>query len=186
MEETLSALDDVVRAGRVHAIGASNIEARRLADSLSFSERQGLARFEWVQNSYSLLERGQETEVLPLCAEQGLGFTPFSPLAGGWLTGKYRAPDNYPEGSRMTLRPEPYQHLVHEKVFGGLEAFRRHAAERGVSMAVLAMAWALSHARTSAIVIGPRKPDHLDVAREALEIRLTAAQRDELAALFDR
>ena len=85
----------------------------------------------------------------------------------------------------MTLRPEPYQHLVGEKVFRGLEAFGRHAAQRGVSLAALAMAWALSHAVTSAIVIGPRKPEHLVVTRETLDIRLTTSQRDELASLFD-
>ncbi len=184
LEETLSALDDLVHAGKVHAIGACNIEAWRLAKALCISDRQGLVRFEWVQNNYSLLERGQETEVLPLCAEKGLGFTPYSPLAGGWLTGQYRAAGDYPEGSRMTLCPEPYAHLAAEKTFEGLEASRRHARERGVSMAVLAMAWALSHPLTSAIIIGPRRPEHLESARQAIEIELTPAQRDELAALF--
>ena len=84
----------------------------------------------------------------------------------------------------MSLRPEPYQHLVHEKTFAGLEAFRKKAEERGVSMAGLAMAWCLTLPATSAIIAGPQRPEHLEQVREALEISLTPAQRDELAAGF--
>ena len=91
LEETMQALDDLVRAGKVLYIGASNIEAWRLARSLWISDKRGLARFEWVQNSYSLLDRAPERDVFPLCADQGVGFTAFSPLAGGWLTGKYQS-----------------------------------------------------------------------------------------------
>ena len=90
LEETLGALDDLRRAGKLHYVGASNIEAWRLARALWISDVRGLARFEWVQSGYSLLDRSPEAEVLPLCADQGLGFSPFSPLSGGWLTGKYR------------------------------------------------------------------------------------------------
>jgi aryl-alcohol dehydrogenase-like predicted oxidoreductase len=111
VEETLEALDALVRAGKVGAVGASNVSAAQLLEALRVSDEHGLARFEWVQNSYSLLERGDEKEVLPLCAEHGLGYTPFSPLAGGWLTGKYRRGEAYPAGSRMTLRPGPYAEL---------------------------------------------------------------------------
>ena len=184
IEETLGALDDLVHAGKVHYAGASNFEAWKLAVSLLASERDRLVRFEWVQNDYSLLSRGAEREVLPLCKDQGLGFTPFSPLAGGWLTGKYRKPKDYPEGSRMTLRPEPYSHLEQEKVFTALERFRREAEERGVAMASLAMAWVLSHPQTTAIVIGPRRPEHLELARQALDIDLSEEDRQELSAIF--
>src|SRR4029079_4173741 len=104
LEETLRALDDVVRAGKVLYVGASNIETWRLARSLWVSDVRRLVRFEWVQNSYSLLDRSPERELFPLCLDQGVGFTAFSPLAGGWLTGKYRSPGAYPQGSRMTLR----------------------------------------------------------------------------------
>ncbi len=103
LEETLHAFDDLVRMGKVLYVGASNIEAWRLARALWISDKNGLSRFEWVQNSYSLLDRTPEREAFPLCADQGLGFTAFSPLAGGWLTGKYRSGDPYPPGSRMTL-----------------------------------------------------------------------------------
>src|SRR5881392_998068 len=132
LDETLRALDDVVRMGKAIYIGASNIEAWRLARGLWISDKAGWCRFDWVQNSFSLLDRAPEREIFPLCADQGIGFTAFSPLAGGWLTGKYRSGDPYPPGSRMTLRPEPYHHLVNERTFAGLAALSEEARARGV------------------------------------------------------
>jgi aryl-alcohol dehydrogenase-like predicted oxidoreductase len=184
LEETLVALDDCVRAGKVLYVGASNIEAWRLARALGSSERLGLARFDWVQNSYSLLDRGQEREMLPLCADAGVGFTAFSPLAGGWLTGKYQAAGLYPEGSRMTLRPEPYRHLERDAVFRGLDALAAEAAARGVDVASLALAWVLHHPQMDAAIVGPRRPAHLDTALAALAITLSDAEAARLAALF--
>jgi aryl-alcohol dehydrogenase-like predicted oxidoreductase len=184
LEETLRALDDVVRAGKVLYVGASNIEAWRLGRALSASERGGLVRFEWVQNSYSLLDLAAEAEVLPLCADRGLGFTAFSPLAGGWLTGKYRAAGAWPPGSRMTLRPEPYARLVNERVFGGLDALAEEARLRGVAMDALALAFALHHPLMTAAIIGPRRPEHVDSALAAMSITLTAADADRLRRLF--
>jgi 1-deoxyxylulose-5-phosphate synthase len=184
IEETLSALDDLVHAGKIHYIGASNIEAWRLVKALWVSDKMGLARFDWVQNNYSLLERHQEKEMMPLCAEEDLGFTPFSPLAGGWLTGKYTSPKEFPEGSRMTLRPEPYGHLLQDRIFQALARFRAHADERGVTMAALAIAWVLSHPRTTAVIVGPRAPQHLAPAETALGIELTESDRREIASIF--
>ncbi len=185
LEETLRTLDDLVRQGKIHYIGASNFEAWRLTRALWLSDKNGWARFEWVQNDYSLLFRGQELEVLPLCADQGLGFTPFSPMAGGWLTGKYRSRGDYPAGSRMTLRPEPYAHLEHDKVFAALDAFEKLANERGVAMGALAMAWVLTHPQTTAIITGPRKAEHLDLAGAALRIELSEDDRGVLSGLFE-
>jgi aryl-alcohol dehydrogenase-like predicted oxidoreductase len=184
MEETLRALDDVVRAGKVLYIGASNIEAWRMAVARGVSAVAGFARFEWVQNSYSLLDRGAEREMLPLCADQGVGFTAFSPLAGGWLTGKYRPGRPYPVGSRMTLRPEPYQHLESDRVFRGLEELARAARARGLSMDALALAWVLGHPQIDAAIIGPRTPAQLESALAALEVRLSPAEAAELAGFF--
>ena len=152
--------------------------------ALWLSDKHGLPRFEWIQNDYSLLSRGQELEVLPLCADQGLGFTPFSQLAGGWLTGKYRSAGDYPAGSRMTLRPEPYAHLEREKIFDAIDTFEKTAKERGVEMGALAMAWVLAHPQTTAIVTGPRKPEHLNLAKAALAIELSEAERHTLSGLF--
>jgi aryl-alcohol dehydrogenase-like predicted oxidoreductase len=185
IEETLGALDDLVHEGKIHYLGASNIEAWRLMKALSVSASKGLARFDWVQNNYSLLERGPERDVLPLCLEEELGFTPFSPLAGGWLTGKYREPKKHPDGSRMTLRPEPYAHLDRERTFEALDEFRERAKVRGVTPAALAIAWVLSHPATTAVITGPRRPEHLDPAEAALGIDLSPSERDELAAVFD-
>jgi aryl-alcohol dehydrogenase-like predicted oxidoreductase len=185
LEETLGALDDLIHAGKVHYIGASNIEGFWLAKALEVSAGKHWNRFEWVQNGYSLLDRSPERDVLPLCSEEGLGFTPFSPLAGGWLTGKYASADSFPAGSRMTLRPEPYTHLRNEVVLRAIAAFGERAKERGVSSAALAIAWVLSHPRTTAVILGPRRPAHLDPAVEALSIQLSEAERLELAALFE-
>jgi aryl-alcohol dehydrogenase-like predicted oxidoreductase len=137
-----------------------------------------------VQNEYSLLRRGPEDDVLPICEREVLGFTPFSPLAGGWLTGKYRRGEAYPSGSRMTLRPDPYDDLVTDETFDALEAFEAAAAERGVEPATLATAWVLAHPQVTAVVVGPRRPDQLESALAATELELTAAERDELAGLF--
>jgi aryl-alcohol dehydrogenase-like predicted oxidoreductase len=185
LEETLEALDDLIRQGRIHYIGASNIEAWRLAKALWVSDKRGVNRFEWVQNGYSLLDRAPERDIFPLCSEEGLGFTPFSPLAGGWLTGKYVSANGFPEGSRMKLRPEPYAHLRNERVLRAIAAFAERARERGLSAAALAIAWVLSHPRTTAVILGPRRPQHLDPAEEALSVRLSEAERLELASLFE-
>ena len=122
-----------------------------------------------MQNSYSLLERGDEADVLPLCERHGLGYTPFSPLAGGWLTGKYRPGEPYPEGSRMTLRPGPYRDFARDGTFSALASLDEAARARGVDMATLALAWLLADERVTSIVVGPRRPAHLEPAIAALE-----------------
>jgi aryl-alcohol dehydrogenase-like predicted oxidoreductase len=184
IEETLRALDEVVRAGKAGAIGASNLDGAGLEQALQTSARLGLARYGWVQNEYSLLRRDAEREILPICAREGLGFTPFSPLAGGWLTGKYRRGEAYPSGSRMTLRPDPYADLVNEETFDRLEAFAAAAADFGVEPATLAVAWVLGHPQVTSVVVGPRRPEQLATAVAATELELSAAQRDELAGMF--
>jgi 1-deoxyxylulose-5-phosphate synthase len=184
LADTLAALDGLARAGVVRAIGASNVGADLLAEALAASEARGLARFEWVQSSYSLLERAAQTDVLRLCAEHGLGFTPFSPLAGGWLTGKYRRGEPAGVGSRMATRPEPYARLLDDAVYDGLEALGAHARERDTDMATLALAWLLADERVTSVIVGPRRPEHLEPAARALELRLAPTERDELAALF--
>lgn len=186
IEETLWALDDLIHAGKVLYIGASNIEAWRLARSLSVSDKSRLTRFGWAQNSYSLLDRAAEREIFPLCADQGLGFTAFSPLAGGWLTGKYQAGREYPAGSRMTLRPEPYHQLASATVFQGLAALSEEARSRCVEMSAIALAWVLCHPQMSAAIIGPRRPTHLEAALRALDVSLSPEDRRRLTQLFQQ
>jgi aryl-alcohol dehydrogenase-like predicted oxidoreductase len=186
LEETLHALDDLIHQGKVHYIGASNMPGWLMTKALWISDKYNLHRFEWVQNSYSLLDRGDETNLLPLCADQSLGYTPFSPLAGGWLTGKYQSATaaDFPAGSRMTLRPEPYFRYLNAATFQGLAQFKAEAEQRGISMGGLALAWVISNPLVTAPIIGPRKPEHFQPVREALSIQLTASEREELSQLF--
>lgn len=182
--ETLDAFDELVRAGKVGAVGASNFSADELADSLQVSRRNGLVRYEWVQRSYSLLTTEDDAEILPLCRAEGLGYEAYGPLAGGWLSGKYRRGEPYPAGSRMTQRPESYLGYANDGVFDALEGLEREALGRGVSMAGLAMAWLLGAPEITAVVIGPTRVEHLEPMREALTLELTAADREHLRGLF--
>jgi 1-deoxyxylulose-5-phosphate synthase len=183
-EETLRAFDELVRAGTIGAAGASNFTAEQLAEALELSELEGLTRYEWVQNSFSLLDQGDDETVFPVCREHGLGYEAFGPLAGGWLTGKYRRGATYPEGSRMTQRPESYLRYASDPVFAALEALERQAEERGVSMAALALAWLLATPEVTAVIVGPGRVDHLAPVREALEVELPPDERDHLRRLF--
>jgi aryl-alcohol dehydrogenase-like predicted oxidoreductase len=169
LADTFGVLEELVRDGKVGAVGGSNVGAEHLVG------------YQFVQNSYSLLEREPEAEVLPLCERDGLGFEAFGPLAGGWLTGKYRRGEAAPPGSRMAQRPEPYLHLDDERVYRGLDELGRRARERGTSTAALAFAWLLADERVTAVVVGPRRPEHLAPAVEALRIEVSRA---ELAGLF--
>lgn len=182
--ETLEALDGLVRSGKVEAIGASNVTAEQLLEALETSDAHGLARFAWVQNELNLIAPAAQDDVREICRREGLGFTPFSPLGGGWLTGKYAQDVPYPAGSRMTLRPEPYQQLVAVQIFRALDAFRGFADELETEPATLALAWLLAQPDITAVVVGPRKPEHLRAALAALDLELTEARRDELASVF--
>jgi aryl-alcohol dehydrogenase-like predicted oxidoreductase len=158
--DTAGALNELQQEGKIGFYGASNVDAQQLRDLPD--------GFGWVQNSYSLLDREVEAEVLPLCAARGLGFTPFSPLAGGWLTGKYRRGEPPPAGSRMTMRPEPYEHLRTDAVFDLLEDLERQAEAKGTTMAALAIAWLLANPHVTAVIVGPRRPAQLEPAVAAL------------------
>ena len=173
-EETLATLDELVREGKVGAVGASNFTAEQLAEAVEISELEGLTRYEWVQNSYSLLDCGDAETVFSVCHEHGLGYEAFGPLAGGWLAGRYRRGAPYPEGSRMTQRPDGYRKYESDAIFDALEAFEREALARGVSMAGLAIAWLLGVPEVTAVVVGPTRAEHLEPVREALALELSA------------
>ena len=183
-EDTLGTLDALIEAGTIGAIGASNFTAEQLAEAVEISELEGLARYEWVQNSFSLLEQNDVDSLFPVCHEHRLGYEAFGPLAGGWLTGRYRRGAEYPEGSRMTQRPDGYRKFETDAVFDALEAFEVQAQERGVSMAGLALAWLLGVPEVSAIVVGPTCAEHLDPVREALSVELSPDEHGDLRGLF--
>jgi len=183
-EETLRAFDELVRVGKVGAVGASNFDTGQLTEALEVSRREAITRYEWVQNSFSLLDREDAETVHPVCRENGLGYEAFGPLAGGWLTGKYRRGAAYPEGSRMTQRPQHYERYENDRVYDALEAFEREAFGRGVSMAGLAIAWLISEPEVTAVVVGPTRAEHLEPVLEAVALELTSAERTHLRGLF--
>jgi aryl-alcohol dehydrogenase (NADP+) len=131
-----------------------------------------------------LLDRRDEDEVLPLCAEHELAYVPFGPLAGGWLTGKYRRGREFPEGSRMTQRPEPYEHLVADRVFDGVDALEAEAERRGTTPAAVAFAWVLAHPHVTGAVCGPNRPEHLDPILVARDLALTPDDHERIGGFF--
>lgn len=171
--EVAGVFEELVAAGKIGAYGLSNIDGAQLREALGAG-----GFFSAVQNSYSLLDREAEDEVLPLCGPNGLWFQAFSPLAGGWLTGKYRRDSPAPEGSRMTMRPGPYEHLRDDRVYEALEKLER----RG-DPATLAFAWLLADERVS-VVLGPRRPEQLQPALAALDSPLSAEEREALSDEF--
>ena len=176
LPETMGAFDEARAAGAIGAYGVSNFTAAQLDAALTAGAPSA------VQNSYSLLVREQEEDVLALCAERGVSYLAFSPLAGGWLTGKYRRGEPFPAGSRMTQRPEGYREFVSEPVFDALDRLAAIAADRGMSMSGLALAWLLAGERVGQIVVGPGRPEHLAPVGEALRNPLTTTE----AAMVER
>jgi 1-deoxyxylulose-5-phosphate synthase len=176
LAESAGALAAAQADGLIGAYGVSNFDAAQLTASLEAGSPVA------VQNSYSLLMRQDEPELLPLCAERGVAYLAFGPLAGGWLTGKYRRGAPYPAGSRMTQRPEPYAGLVSGRTFDALDKLQAIAARRGTSLAGLALGWLLSGDRVAQVVTGPGRPEHLVPVAEALRHPVTADERIEIEA----
>jgi aryl-alcohol dehydrogenase-like predicted oxidoreductase len=173
--EALEAFRD---EGLIGAVGVSNYDAAQLRATLH------AGRLDAIQNSYSLLERRDEAELLGLCAREQVAYTVYSPLAGGWLTGKYRRGQEYPAGSRMTQRPDVYADFVDDRVFDSLEGLERLAAERETSMAGLSLGWLLANPDVTAVVVGPGRPDQLDVVAQALAHPLDPGERELVSGLF--
>jgi aryl-alcohol dehydrogenase-like predicted oxidoreductase len=177
-EETLRALDDLVRQGKVRYIGCSNYAAWQVALNLGLSERLGLARFDCVQPRYNLLYREIETELLPLCRDQGVGVIAYNPLAGGLLSGKYRGVETPPAGTRFTLgktgdlyRERYWQRAQLEAV----EHLDRFFSNRGKSLVQVAIAWVLAQPGLTAAIVGASKPEQLDSLR-AVDLTLDAEE----------
>jgi aryl-alcohol dehydrogenase (NADP+) len=186
IDETLRALDDVVRAGKARYIGCSNFHAWQVARALGRSEALGVARFDSVQPRFNLLFRQIERELLPLCQAEGLGVIPYNPLAGGFLSGKHRREAGPTAGTRFTLgrAARRYQERYwHEREFATVEALRPLAAEAGLSLTRLAVAWVLAHPAITAPIVGASRPEQLDDVLPAVEKDLDAglkARLDEL------
>lgn len=178
VEETLRALDDLVRQGKVRYLGCSNWSARHLMKALGLSRANDWAGFVSLQAYYSLVGRDLEHDLLPLCREEGVGVLPWSPLSAGFLSGKYRRDDPKPEGARRSGFDFPP--IDQERGFDAVDALARIAEEKGATPAQVALAWVLAQPGVTSVIIGANKMEQLDDNLKASGLQLSA---DELAQL---
>src|SRR5690242_3573891 len=175
LADTFGAFARAQAEGSVGAYGVSNFDAAQLRAALAVGTPRA------IQNNYSLLARADSAGgLLDLCAAKGVAYLAFGPLAGGWLTGKYRRGEPFPAGSRMTQRPEPYRKLVTGATYDALDRLRALADRHGISMAGLALAWLLADERVTQVVIGPGRPEHLAPVAEALRHPPTGPARAQV------
>jgi aryl-alcohol dehydrogenase (NADP+) len=175
IDETLGALDDLLRQGKVRYTGCSNFLTYQLVRAIGRSETLRLARFDSVQPRYNLLFRQIEREMLPFCREDGVGVIPYNPIAGGLLSGKHSRSAPPPEGSRFTLgtAASNYQDRYwHDREFDTVDALRELAGQAGVSLVTLSVAWVLANEAVTAPIIGASRPGQLDASVAAAEFVL--------------
>jgi len=177
IDETLRALDDLVRAGKVRYVGCSNYPAWRLSQALAASERLGLARYECIQPRYNLLYRDIETELLPLVRDQQVGVIVYNPIAGGMLSGKYHRAEKLPEEGRFALgtAARTYQERYwHEAQIAAVEDLASQARERGMELASVAVAWVLQQPGITSAIIGASRPEQLEATVAGAKLELDA------------
>jgi aryl-alcohol dehydrogenase-like predicted oxidoreductase len=177
LADTIATFEALRAEGLIAAWGLSNYDRAGLEEAVRHGEPA------LVQNSFSLLDRADEGDVLPFCSEHAIAYVPFGPLSGGWLTGKYRRGEPYPAGSRMTMRPGPYERLVDDRVFDGLDLLRAEADARGIDVPTLAFAWVL--ARVDGAVCGPNRAEQLDPILAARGLQLSSDDVDRIGRFFD-
>jgi aryl-alcohol dehydrogenase-like predicted oxidoreductase len=182
IEESLRALDDLVRQGKILYPAVSNWAAWQIAKALGVSAREGLARFECIQPMYNLAKRQAEVEILPLAQAEQMGVTPYSPLGGGLLTGKYGVGQR-PESGRLVENEMYMKRYSLEQYYETAERFAAHAQERGLHPATLAVAWVMSHPGVTAPIIGARNVEQLEASLAAAEVKMTDEWRTEISAL---
>jgi aryl-alcohol dehydrogenase-like predicted oxidoreductase len=186
IEETLEGLEAIRASSRCRYVGACNVGAGQLTAALEAAERLGISGYQVVQNGYSLLGPRDDRAVRSMCAERDLAFTPFSPLAGGALTGKYQRDVAPPPDSRMALRPDGVDKLLTPAAYDAIDRLRSEAERRhGVECGALALAWLLDHREVTAVVTGPaRGSPHLDLAAQAADVVLSDADFAEIESWF--
>ncbi len=180
--ETLGALHELVQAGTVRYIGASNFSAEQIEEADAVARGQGLTRFTAIQNNYSLLVRDAERDVLPTCERLGLGFVPFFPLASGLLTGKYRRGQPAPDGTRLAARDQ----VASDEQFDVVEAVAQFAAEREVSMTDVAIGALLAKPTVSTVIAGATKPEQIRGNVAAARWTPSESDLDELERVLGR
>jgi aryl-alcohol dehydrogenase-like predicted oxidoreductase len=182
-EETLKALDDLVRQGKVCYLACSNLRGWQLAQYLYLADTHLLDRFVSIQPVYNALNRGIELEVLPLCADQGLGVIPYNPLAGGVLTGKYKRGAEPPAETRLHANAGYRQRYLDEAMFDIVQRFLATAREMNVTPAQLALAWVMAEPRVTAPILGARSLEQLQDSLRGAELKLGEEERNVVPAV---
>jgi aryl-alcohol dehydrogenase-like predicted oxidoreductase len=183
IDETLGALTDLVRAGKLRNIGSSTFPAHQIVQAQWRAERRGRERFVCEQPPYSMLIRRIEADVLPVCQEYGMGVIPWSPLAGGWLSGRYRKNGGSPQESRRAqMLPQRYDMSIpaNQAKLEAAEALGALAEESGMTLIEMALAFVINHPAVTAAIIGPRTMEHLESQLPALERTLSAGVQDRI------
>ncbi|WP_406696926.1 aldo/keto reductase [Singulisphaera sp. Ch08] len=187
IDETLRAFDDLVRTGKVRYVGCSNYASWELALALGTSERARIARYDSVQPRYNLLYREIETDLLPLCRDQGVGVIVYNPLAGGLLSGKHRPDQPPPPGTRFTLGDSGklYRDRYWQSAqFEAVETLRQVCQKRGLSLATLSVAWVLSHPEISSAIVGASRPEQLIETLAATDLTVDDELRETCESLW--
>jgi aryl-alcohol dehydrogenase (NADP+) len=180
--ETMRTLDDLVRQGSTHYIGASSMFAWQFSKALYTSDRLGLERFVSMQNHYSAVYREEEREMIPLCRAEGIGLIPWSPLAKGFLTGKYKRGENS-QGTRYESDELLRERFFKPEDFDVVEAVQAVAKEKGVTPAQIAISWLL-HKGVTAPIVGPTKLEHIEDAVGAVDVKLDASDMERLESKY--
>jgi len=175
IDETLGALSDLVRAGKIRYFGSSTFPAHAIVEAQWVAERRNRERFVTEQPPYSLLVRGIEADVLPVCQQYGMGVLTWSPLAGGWLSGRYRKDQDIPTSTRAERLPQRYDMTLpgNQRKLDAADALARVAEEAGLPLIHLAVAFALRHPGVTSVIIGPRTMEQLDSQLPAADVHLT-------------
>jgi aryl-alcohol dehydrogenase-like predicted oxidoreductase len=181
VEETLSVLTDLLHEGKVRAIGSSTFPAEEIVEAQWVAESRGYERFRCEQPPYSILARGIERAVLPTCARYGMGVIVWSPLNGGWLTGKYKRGEAYPKGTRASWGLMDAPEARHnQRKFDAIEQLEKVAADAGTSLTHLAIAWSVAHPAVTSTIIGPKTMEQLDGLLGAANVELDTATLDRI------
>ena len=183
LDETLRAMDDLVRSGKVRYIGCSNYNGWQVTKAAWVSDRLGLNAWVCTEPRYNLIWRDPEPELLPACTDLGMGVIAYSPTAGGFLAGRYKRDSTIEKGTRFATVSAYKDNYWNEECFRIVDAFQAYCQQRGVGMAEMAIAWVASHPAVTAPIIGVHTLDHLEQALRSQDIKLTPQERDEIAKL---
>ncbi|MDG6904669.1 MAG: aldo/keto reductase [Nitrososphaerota archaeon] len=184
LEETMTTLDSLVKQGKIRYIACSNYTREQIVESKSVAQRLGLENFVAVQNKYNLISREMETDVIPYCAENGVGTLAFSPLASGFLAGRYEQGKPPPAGSRGSYRSLPWLEKYSKGTeFQKLDRLKEIAAKTGVEVSVLALSWILRDQQVTGAIVGASDPKQLDESAKAVDVKLSSEDLDILNSL---